>query len=1483
MQACTQCRHHNSSESIFCSQCGYKLNNNCPACGFKNHEQQNFCGSCGKHLRTQPGLITDEPAARLQPSQKTKTEPDSSPAQVLPLQPTDMPDSHSIQSRKASHPVSQQPSQESPVLLSSQNELIEPTVETHTSVVTHIEEDVHPLHEAKDVLADIEQTTSIADATLLKSYAKASIDIVNWEQIELTTESQDQLTTLKEQVEELITAHLETAGSLIETTPGKTSVWQVLFQQQPSLLHSLQAGIDACLQLLKKPLRLGSFYIQLRVGIGIENLETPSQLTATLERSVSLPGALTVSSDVYNLVQHGYAVETVGPIPLGQQSKLFYRILPFHTEKQPSKQTTDQNPEEHQTNIKNSVPLPATEAHKKPSTQKEDNDQLTFETSDVEETEKPPEESASRLDQDSNSNKTDINDSTDLESSGYKHPTDKQQNPEQPVETFTPSKTEEEKDHLDEASLKTLEEVTRPLLPIEEQAPDKEQDEQVTTPNDWYKVSDSQEEEEEYPDEPLPAADTTVRIDDIQETEIAEPPSQSVHQLDEEPPEAETFSIPQSMLPPPTFLDYRHPSLSKKGTAKAPNLSYQEAVNSLSTELRFFLEPPNRTATQQGKLLFLYAEDGLGKSSITNIVRAAVDPENQKAIWMGAHHYRRYYDNASMPLLYWIELIQNLVSMVFEGQPRNEVNANISQLLNQVFDNDIPSHYQQFLQHFLSATPLKPLSLENKGTINYAVNFLFSFLTQLASKNPLIIIMEDLMFADPASLDIWAKLLDRNILDYPIVFISTASPDFETDGTLASSIKKGSSLELVISNLSDIDTEIFLNDGPFGGKISQFSPLLISQLIEHADGNTLYLEESVRLLHLQEILTLDPETGKFIPNKSTDPASAYFPEGWDALMQERLGYLDEQSFYLLKLASVLGEKFPLSALVALVQIEQEPFNEIITELFNQGYLVPDAVHTARFRHSKIWQFIYNSIEPDLKIQFHQLISESLQSDLEQGITVNPMLIAYHAETGGLLTRAMEYWNLSGVYTSQLGVIAAMNIVMIHGLNLLHESGQKLHTQDVAIRSAETLGVYNLDYDLSLAISLLEWVTAVKKDSPNPIERIEPIGFLASAYENKGNITQALSVLEDSIELIEVSHHPLEWITQQLSKLEYLLMLGRAQSALDALEKDIEPVLYNQKNYNTPGSDYFDLYLQAQYSKAQVSLTEASTESLDIIDNTIDCLRLSPEELSENGLYIMLKLIRGHALLQQGKYSECNQSADHLLAAIESLEEPDWFLGQWGLLAIQYHCEFQDWESAAQLVLTVLSKSELVQDYQTNIMAQAYAGKIAAKTGKKKEAQQLIEKAVERSAEHRFAGVALLCWRILAEFELDQSNDDLAYTIATKAIGVAQKPDINHRLETLQLTLLAARALLAKGELKQGGKLLEKAWPTIYTTDISPLIASAATAIGILYKKLAEETIGETRRKNTARSVEFFLKAKGLWMACAHQGNTNTIDRLIPKL
>jgi tetratricopeptide (TPR) repeat protein len=935
-------------------------------------------------------------------------------------------------------------------------------------------------------------------------------------------------------------------------------------------------------------------------------------------------------------------------------------------------------------------------------------------------------------------------------------------------------------------------------------------------------------------------------------------------------------------------VQYEPPVLGRFQAARAPNVRYGQAIDSLCFEFdAFFKNAFDETLSTRRRVLTLMASDGLGKSNILGLSRSGVDPEGQRAIWLGGGSSRSFGwqgkgINDGLPLFTWLDIVYNLLGLLPEGLPRAVVEERVEHFLEQAFEGQATDEDRAVLSALLALDRIQPLSMETRAYRHRLLHFFVRLLSQLAVRRPVVLILEDVMFADVASLEFLHELLAVFPAKQAVCFVLTHTREFYPQGLLQEILQASGAKEIIASDLDDGEIAQFLDNGPLGGSFHEFPPALVNALYRQSGGLPLWLEEALRVLHLRGIIMVDPETGQFRIQSEFRPGDALLPDSLDALLQERLMSLDDTHLYVLRLAAVLGEKFPLGLLAALAQMEADEFQQVLEALANQGFILQEGEQLCRFRHGRLRDAVYYAIDADLRVQIHQLVSETLEEDFNQGNPVNPLFIAYHAECGQLLNRAMNYWHLAGASIGWLGVLTAMNLSLLRAMALLLEtSGDAFPQQELALRTLEILGVLNLDNDPQLALDLLHWVVRYREPQGDAMRLTELFGFLATAYERKGNFVEMRETLEKALVWVDPQRYPLERASMQISRMEAMASLGLFQQARHLMETEIEPIAHHP-DLPREHPAIFEACLHARLLKARILLIQCDPQAravLEAIGN--DAQKSDPGQHKRESLLLALQLLQTKMLLHEGRYEQCIRESDRLLRVIESLANSGWFLAQWGLLAIQSHVEMEDWDSVSQLVLMVIAKAEAVNDFHTRSLAEMYAGYATSKRGYVQEGCRLLEQALLRSAEHRFADVALLGWRLLAEIELSLGHLDLAAELLERALDVARKPDIQNTEAIIRLTFLQARTLIRQDRVQEAGRVLEPLWPQLAKSGWQPLLAACAFEISQLYLSLADKQTTPVRReKHLQRGLEFLGKSRTLWQALNHGTQVRRIDAIL---
>src|SRR2546423_13343572 len=294
-------------------------------------------------------------------------------------------------------------------------------------------------------------------------------------------------------------------------------------------------------------------------------------------------------------------------------------------------------------------------------------------------------------------------------------------------------------------------------------------------------------------------------------------------------------------------------------------------------------------------------------------------------------------------------------------------------------------------------------------------------LEAVAQQQPLILVIDDLQWADEALLDLLEYLTDR-ITDEPVLFLCPARPDFyerrrdwgggrRNFTTLAlESLSSEESNELVDALL----------------KTEDLPGVLRYTILTRAEGNPFFVEEIVRMLIDQKVLINEDgcwrigEHNEDILNELATPAAPpddtlidlhyvfplpRVPDTIQGVLAARIDLLSQTEKLVLQHASIIGRTFWLSALFELAANLTPPFLlETIDSLIKRDFIVETEKQARNpvehdrefaFKHVLIRDVVYNNIPRLRRSQEHAQLALWLEEKTAGDREPFVELLAYH--------------------------------------------------------------------------------------------------------------------------------------------------------------------------------------------------------------------------------------------------------------------------------------------------------------------------------------------------------------------------------------------------------------------------------------------------------------------------------------------------------
>jgi class 3 adenylate cyclase/tetratricopeptide (TPR) repeat protein len=290
-------------------------------------------------------------------------------------------------------------------------------------------------------------------------------------------------------------------------------------------------------------------------------------------------------------------------------------------------------------------------------------------------------------------------------------------------------------------------------------------------------------------------------------------------------------------------------------------------------------------------------------------------------------------------------------------------------------------------------------------------------LERLAAERPLLVLFEDLHWADLSSVKLLESLL-RLVPDHSLLFTCVGRPDFpDTLGRITTAARdeyRDRYLELVLARLTEPQCAAIVENLLGMDDLPQSTRALI---IRKADGNPFYLEEVIRSLVEQGALAF--RDGRYHRTEKID--SVVIPETIQEVILSRVDRLDEPTRHVLQLASVIGRSFQHRILIAILGGEED-VDARLAELTERRLLsVMESRRTASLRrvrlhpereyvftHALLQETIYGAILQRTRRQLHAQVARATEEEFADRLVDFYGMLAFHYSRAEHIEKAEEY-------------------------------------------------------------------------------------------------------------------------------------------------------------------------------------------------------------------------------------------------------------------------------------------------------------------------------------------------------------------------------------------------------------------------------------------------------------------------------------------
>ncbi|WP_375772222.1 protein kinase [Archangium gephyra] len=393
-----------------------------------------------------------------------------------------------------------------------------------------------------------------------------------------------------------------------------------------------------------------------------------------------------------------------------------------------------------------------------------------------------------------------------------------------------------------------------------------------------------------------------------------------------------------------------------------------------------------RARAGEGGFVLLSGEAGMGKSRIIQELRERMGRE--QALTLRLQCWSQFSTSAFHPL---IDALQRLWL-----SPERDARENLRVLEEWLAPWELKPEQVRQLGALLSLpveeTPAH-LRLTPERQMEELLDALGTLLLRVAAVHPVLLVVEDLHWADPSTLRMLGSLMER-MGRTRVLGVLSARPEFRPPWPPRSGLHR-----LSLERMPAESTARLVKEMTRGRALPEE---VLEQLVARTDGIPLFAEEMTRMLL---------EGG----------AAASIPVTLQELLLARLDTLPRRQKELAWWCAVLGRGFTREVLVTVTGLREAELRRDLAGLVAAGLLQrydEGSGPSYQFRHALIQEAAYQSQTRGVRREHHRRIALALVEHFPAMVEGRPELLAHHYTEAGEVKPAIRAWKQAGLHASR---------------------------------------------------------------------------------------------------------------------------------------------------------------------------------------------------------------------------------------------------------------------------------------------------------------------------------------------------------------------------------------------------------------------------------------------------------------------------------
>jgi class 3 adenylate cyclase/tetratricopeptide (TPR) repeat protein len=400
------------------------------------------------------------------------------------------------------------------------------------------------------------------------------------------------------------------------------------------------------------------------------------------------------------------------------------------------------------------------------------------------------------------------------------------------------------------------------------------------------------------------------------------------------------------------------------------------------------------------RAVLVSGEPGIGKTRlVSELVRHAHD--------MGAIVlWGRCDEELSVPFEPFAEALRHYVASV----PGDRVRAELGSLGGEL---------TRVLPDLAERVPglAAPVSTDPETERHRLFEAVADFLSEMSHADPVILVLDDIHWADKPSLLMLRHLLRSAAPMRLLVFATYRDTDLDRTHPLSdvlADLRRQSGVDrLDLAGLDPSEVASFM-EGAAGHDLDEAGTALGQAIFAETQGNPFFVGEVLR--HFVESGALVQRDGRWTSDLTLEEAG--IPEGIREVVGRRLSRLSDAANSALAVGAVVGATFDLSTIEAAGGPTGDALFDALDEATRASIVreVPGTVGRYTFAHALVRSALYEELTTNRRVRMHWRIGEALEARHERHLDAHLDELAHQFVEGALAgdpRKAVEYCRRAG--------------------------------------------------------------------------------------------------------------------------------------------------------------------------------------------------------------------------------------------------------------------------------------------------------------------------------------------------------------------------------------------------------------------------------------------------------------------------------------